>query len=58
MAPFLLSSFLYRFVFLVFKRGVTPAEQPFIVEDIPQMHRFVYDYYSHYVESVRAQRGV
>ena len=42
----------------VFKRGVPPAEQPFIVEDMPQMHRFVYDYYSHYVESLKAQREV
>ena len=55
---FQLSPFLYHFVFLVFKRGVPPAEQPFIVEDMPQMHRFVYDYYSHYVESLRAQREV
>ena len=46
------------FFSLVFKRGVPPAEQPFIVEDMPQMHRFVYDYYSHYVESLRAQREV
>ena len=46
------------FFFSVFKRGVPPAEQPFIVEDMPQMHRFVYDYYSHYVESLRAQREV
>jgi len=38
------------------QRGVPPAEQPFIVEDMPQMHRFVYDYYSHYVESLKAQR--
>lgn len=49
--------FLFSF-FPVFKRGVPPAEQPFIVEDMPQMHRFVYDYYSHYVESLRAQREV
>jgi len=38
------------------QRGVPPAERPFIVQDMPQMHRFVYDYYSHYVESLRAQR--
>ena len=25
---------------------------------MPQMHRFVYDFYSHYVESLRAQREV
>nr|XP_058954982.1 RNA helicase aquarius-like [Pocillopora verrucosa] len=37
-------------------RGVPPAERPFIVEDMPQMHRFVYDLYSQYVESLRAQR--
>lgn len=37
-------------------RGVPPAERPFIVEDMPQMHRFVYDFYSQYVESLRAQR--
>ena len=51
--------FSFSFLFFsVFKRGVQPAEQPFIVEDMPQMHRFVYDYYSHYVESLRAQREV
>ena len=58
MTAFLLSLFPYHFFFSVFKRGVPPAEQPFIVEDMPQMHRFVYDYYSHYVESLRAQREV
>lgn len=37
-------------------RGVPPAVRPFIVEDMPQMHRFVYDFYSQYVESLKAQR--
>lgn len=37
-------------------RGVPPAEAPFIVEDMPQMHRFVFDFYSQYVRSLRAQQ--
>ncbi|XP_067030979.1 RNA helicase aquarius-like [Acropora muricata] len=37
-------------------RGVQPSEAPFIVEDMPHMHRFVYDFYSHYVQSLRAQQ--
>lgn len=41
-----------------FKRGVPPAEAPFIVEDMPQMHRFVFDFYSQYVQSLRAQQQV
>lgn len=57
MTDFFHFHFFYIFSF-VFKRGVPPAEQPFIVEDMPQMHRFVYDYYSHYVESLKAQREV
>lgn len=44
--------------FLSFKRGVPPAEAPFIVEDMPQMHRFVFDFYSQYVQSLRAQQQV
>ncbi|KAK2567367.1 RNA helicase aquarius [Acropora cervicornis] len=38
------------------QRGVQPSEAPFIVEDMPHMHRFVYDFYSHYVQSLRAQQ--
>ncbi|XP_015770296.1 PREDICTED: intron-binding protein aquarius-like, partial [Acropora digitifera] len=37
-------------------RGVQPSDVPFIVEDMPHMHRFVYDFYSHYVQSLRAQQ--
>ena len=45
-------------VVFLFKRGAPPAEAPFVVEDMPQMHRFVFDFYSHYVQSLRAQQEV
>ena len=40
------------------QRGVQPSEAPFIVEDMPHLHRFVYDFYSQYVQSLRAQQQV
>ena len=60
-----LSFFMWKLFLLIvtffpffLQRGVPPAEAPFIVEDMPQMHRFVFDFYSQYVRSLRAQQEV